>query len=113
MAINGAFQAKGKTTRINASTTANTVAIIADSPSNQLRIHNGTAAEVFIHISSSATGNAVIPVANTASYGMVLHNNATNIFTAPGQASTEATVYVSAITASGNAIVYVTPGEGV
>jgi hypothetical protein len=112
MAINAAFQIKGKTTRINVSTTANTVAILADSPSTQLRLHNGTAAEVFIHISSSATGNAVVPVANTASYGLVLHNNQTQIFTAPGQATDVATVYVSAITASGNGIVYVTPGEG-
>jgi hypothetical protein len=102
MANNIAFQEMGKTVRINVSTNANTVAIEADSPCNQLRIHNGTAAEVFI------------PVAGTPNYGMVLHNNATVIVTAPRIATVEGgyTFYVSGIVASSTAILYVTPGEG-
>jgi hypothetical protein len=112
MANNIPFQVKGKTTRINVTTTANTVAILADNPSNQLRIHNGTGTEVFINVSTLSNGAAVIPVAGTPDYGMVLHNNATIIITAPSQASSSATVYVSAIVATGTATVYVTPGEG-
>jgi hypothetical protein len=112
MANNIPFQVKGKTTRINVTTTANTVAILADNPSNQLRIHNGTAAEVFINVSTLSNGAAVIPVAGTPDYGMVLHNNQTIIITAPSQATNTSTVYVSGIVATGTATVYVTPGEG-
>ena len=112
MANNIAFQTKGKTTRINVTTTANTVAILADNPSNQLRIHNGTAAEVFIRLGTGSSDAVVIPVAGTPDYGMVLHNNQTIIVTTPSQASSTATTYVSAIVASSTAIIYVTPGEG-
>ena len=112
MANNIAFQAMGKTTRINVTTTANTVAILSDSSANQVRIHNGTAAEVFIRLSNSSSDAAVIPVAGTPSYGMVVHNNATVILTAPKQATNTATLYVSAIVASGTATLYDTPGEG-
>jgi hypothetical protein len=52
-------------------------------------------------------------VAGTPGYGIVLHNNATIIVTAPrvpGNATPQ--FYVSAITATGTGIVYVTPGEG-
>jgi len=112
MANNIAFQVQGKTTRINVNTSANTVAILSDSPANQVRVHNGTAAEVFIRLSNSSTGDAVIPVAGTPAYGVVLHNNSTIILTAPAQATNTATLYLSAIVATGNAIVYVTPGEG-
>jgi len=114
MANNIPFQEMGKTVRINVSTAANTVAVIADSPCNQLRIHNGTGAEVFIRCGTTSTSNVAIPIAGTSNYGTVLHNNATNIFTAPRIATAEGgyTFYVSAIVASGNAVVYVTPGEG-
>jgi len=112
MANNIAFQVQGKTTRINVNTSANTVAILSDSPANQVRVHNGTAAEVFIRLSNSSTGDVVIPVAGTPAYGVVLHNNSTVILTAPAQATNTATLYLSAIVATGNAIVYVTPGEG-
>ena len=112
MANNIAFQVQGKTTRINANTAANTVAILSDSPANQVRVHNGTASEVFVRLSNSSTGDAVIPVGGTPAYGMVLHNNTTIILTAPAQASNTATLYLSAIVASGTGIVYATPGEG-
>jgi hypothetical protein len=112
MANNIPFQPKGKTTRINLTTSANTVAVLADNPSNQLRIHNGTANEVFVRIGTSSTDNVAIPVAGTPSYGFVLHNNATTTITAPGQATSGNTCYVSGIVASGTGIIYVTPGEG-
>ena len=112
MANNIPFQAQGKTTRINVTTSANTVSILSDSPCNQVRIHNGTAAEVFIRLGTGATDNAVIPTAGTPAYGTVLHNNSTVIFTAPKQATNVASLYVSAIAPTGTAIIYVTPGEG-
>lgn len=114
MANNIPFQVQGKTTRINVTTAANTVSILADSPCNQLRIHNGTAAEVFIRVGTESTDAAVIPVAGTPAYGTVLHNNQTIIITSPKQAANTAanSVYVSALVASGTATVYVTPGEG-
>jgi hypothetical protein len=112
MANNIAFQAQGKTTRINVSTTANTVSILSDSPCNQVRIHNGTAAEVFIRLGTGSTDDAVIPVAGTPAYGTILHNNQTVVFTAPKQSTNVASLYVSAIVSTGTAIVYVTPGEG-
>jgi hypothetical protein len=112
MANNIAFQAQGKTTRINVSTTANTVSILSDSPCNQVRIHNGSAAEVFIRLGTASTDDAVIPVAGTPAYGTILHNNQTVVFTAPKQSTNVASLYVSAIVSTGTAIVYVTPGEG-
>jgi len=112
MANNIPFQAQGKTTRINVTTSANTVSILSDSPCNQVRIHNGTAAEVFIRLGTGATDDAVIPTAGTPAYGTVLHNNSTVIFTAPKQATNVASLYVSAIAPTGTGIVYVTPGEG-
>ena len=112
MANNIAFQVNGKTTRINVATSANTVAVLSDSPSNQVRVHNGTAGEIFIRLSNSSTGDVVIPVAGTPSYGVVLHNNSTIILTTPAQSSNTATLYLSAIAASGTGIVYATPGEG-
>lgn len=112
MANNIAFQIKGRTTRINLTTSANTVPVLADSPCNQVRVHNGTASEVFVQLSSSPTNNAVIPVAGTPSYGMVIHNNQTVVLTAPGAVDNTAILYVSGIVATGTGILYVTPGEG-
>jgi hypothetical protein len=113
MANNIPFQEMGKTVRINVSTTANTVAVIADSPCSQLRIHNETNNEVFIRCGTTSTSDAVIPVAGTPSYGIVLHNNDSIVLTAPrvpGNATPQ--FYVSAIMATGTGIIYVTPGEG-
>jgi len=114
MANNIAFQIQGKTTRINATTTANTVSILSDSPCNQLRVHNGTAAEVFFRVGTTSSDAVVIPVAGTPSYGAILHNNQTVVITTPKQCANVAasSIYFSAIVASGTGTVYVTPGEG-
>ena len=112
MANNIAFQVMGKTTRIDANSVANTVSILSDSPCNQVRIHNGSAVEVFVRLGTSSGDSAVIPVAGTPGYAAILHNNSTVVFTAPKQATSAASLYVSVITASANAVVYVTPGEG-
>ena len=112
MANNIPFQVQGKTTRINVTTTANTVSILSDSPCNQVRIHNGTAADVFVRLGTASTEDAVIPVAGTPADGFVIYNNATVIMTAPKQCSNVTALYVSAIVASSTATLYVTPGEG-
>jgi len=113
MANNIAFQEMGKTVRIDLTTTANTVAVVADSPCSQLRIHNGTAGEVFVRCGTTSSAAVAIPVAGTPNYGMVLHNNGTIIVTAPRQATgTTYTFYVSGIVATGTGILYATPGEG-
>jgi len=113
MANNIPFQEMGKTVKIESSSTANTVAVTADSPCNQVRIHNGSAAEVFIRLGTTSTSNAAIPVAGTPEYGMLLHNNSTHVFTAPRSTSNSGgyVFFVSTISAS-NTVVYVTPGEG-
>jgi hypothetical protein len=113
MANNIPFQQMGKSVRINVSTTANTVVIVADSPCGQLHIHNGTANEIFFRCGTASNSDVVIPVAGTPGYGMVLHNNQTMVVSAPrvpGNATPQ--FYVSVIAASGTGIAYVTPGEG-
>ena len=116
MANNIAFQPMGKTVFISlTANVANTVVVTADSPCSQLLIHNGTANDAFMSFSPTSTTavSAVIPVAGTPSYGMVLKASAVNIRTVPGIATsnTVTTLNVSVISASaGN--VYVTPGEG-
>ena len=112
MSTSTPFLIKGGTTRINLTTTANTVPILADGPCSQVRLHNGTAAEVFVRLSTSAGNDAVIPVAGTPSYGMVMHNNTTWIVTVPGEVDTTPQVWISGIVAAGTGILYVTPGEG-
>ena len=113
MANNIAFQPMGKTTRLNVTTTSAEVAVNADSPCNQVRIHNGTAGEMFLRFSPTTGSAAVIPASGTPAYGIVLHNNQTAVFTVP-QSFTSATnsLYVSAIVATGTGILYITPGEG-
>jgi hypothetical protein len=114
MANNIPFQPMGKTTFINLPTinTANTVAINADSPCCQVRVHNGTANDVYLAFSQNSTV-AVVPVAGTPNYGTVLKGNTISIFTCPQVATgtTTPTLTLSAIS-SGVGNVYVTPGEG-
>jgi hypothetical protein len=114
MANNIAFQPMGKTVYINlpSAGTANTVAINADSPCCQVKIHNGTANDVYLAFSQNSTV-AVIPVAGTPSYGTVLKGNTLAIFTVPQAAPgvITPTLTVSAIS-SGTGNILVTPGEG-
>lgn len=113
MANNIPFQEMGKTVRVDLTTAANTVAITADSPCNQLRLHNGTGGEIFVRCGKTSDDTVSIPVAGTPNYGMVIHNNATVIVTAPRQPTgTTYTFYVSGIVAAGTGILYATPGEG-
>ena len=114
MANNIPFQPMGKTVLINLPTinTANTVAINADSPCSQVKIHNGSTNDVYLAFSQNSTV-AVIPIAGTPSYGVVLKGNALAIFTGPQSATgtLTPTLTISAISA-GVGSIFVTPGEG-
>ena len=113
MANNIPFQPMGKTYRANLTTTTTEIAVNADSPCNQVRVHNGTAGEIFVRFNATATNAAAVPVVGTPAYGMIMHNNATAIFTAPQAFSSGvSTLYVSGIVATGTGVMYVTPGEG-
>ena len=114
MANNIAFQPMGKTVLVSlTANVANAVTITADSPCNQIRVHNGTANDAYasFYQSNLTAVPAVIPVAGTPSYGMVVKGNALAVFTAPQIATASPSLTISLISASaGN--VYVTPGEG-
>jgi hypothetical protein len=112
MANNISFQAMGKTYLANVSTTSVEVAINADSPCNQLRIHNDGQTNAHIRFSATSGNAASIPAVGTPAYGMAMHPGTVEIFTVP-QAfnNTTATCYVSAIS-TGAIQLWMTPGEG-
>lgn len=111
MANNIAFQATGNTFVIVTST-ANTAVnkeVTGLTPSNQYRITSANTT-VFVRVSES-NANAVLPTATTSQPGLWLTNGQTAVVTAQ-QTSVTKTVYVSAISAEANGVVYITPGEG-
>jgi len=114
MANNIAFQPMGKTVLVAlTANVANAVTITADSPCSQIRLHNGTANDAYasFYQSNLTAVPAVIPVAGTPSYGMVIRGNATTVSSVPQVATSTPSLTVSLISAStGN--VYITPGEG-
>jgi len=113
MANNIAFQPMGKTYKIEApsANTAVTIAVNADSPSNQYYLSNHHAAGkgCYVRISTSNVA-AVVPTA-AGQYSMLVPPSTRLVFTGP-QCSTTKTVYVSMIGEDNNAEIYVTPGEG-
>ena len=113
MANNVRFQPMGLSVRLDAITASSTeVSVNALTPCNQIRVHNG-ANPIAIRFSATTGQAAAFPTAGSPEYGMVMHQNATEIFTVPQAAiSTQATLYVSAISTSGGSTVYLTPGEG-
>ena len=114
MANNIPFQAMGPTVAVTA-TTANTqgnvVTINAVSPCQQYFVSNPDVNNgVFVAYGESSGITANIP---TSSPQNVIYIPAYSykVFTGP-QCNTTKTVYACCISASGNAVVYVTPGEG-
>ena len=113
MANNIAFQPMGKTYRLNLTTSSAELAINAYTPCNQVRVHNGTAAEVAVRFSQTSGAAAVFPVSGTPSDSVVIHSNQTQVFTVPQASVTaQSTLYVSGIVGSGSGYIYITPGEG-
>lgn len=113
MANNIAFQPMGKTYKIEAPTanTAVTLAIYADSPSNQYYLSNHEAAGKgnYVRISTSNVA-AILPTA-AGQYAMLVPPSTRVVFTGP-QCTNTTPVYVSLIGENNNAEIYVTPGEG-
>jgi len=112
MANNIRFQPMGKTYLANVSTSNVEVAINADSPCNQLRIHNDGQTNAHIRFSSTTGSAAAIATTSTPAYGVVVHPGTVEIFTTPQSAnSSVASCYVSAIS-TGAIQLWMTPGEG-
>lgn len=112
MANNIAFQPMGKTYEVLATdaNTAVTIAVVADSPVQQYHIVNpSTTDTVFVRISGSNV-DAAIPT-DEGEYGVAIPPFADRVLT-QYQSAPSANVYVSVIGANANALVYVTPGEG-
>ena len=114
MANNTAFQPMGKTYQVTGNVTANTITITADSPVNQYLVvshekTNGTGVPIYVRISASNV-NAALPT-SAGGYGIPIAPGSHMVFSGP-QVSPNTSVYFSAITESGTAEVYVTPGEG-
>ena len=118
MANNIAFQPMGKTIQITAAVgTANTLAITADSPSNQYLVvshekTNGTGHPIYVTIASTPT-NAAIPSGNNsnASYSIPIPPGSMFVFTGP-QCNLTKPVYISVIAENDSPELYITPGEG-
>ena len=112
MANNIAFQPMGKTYRVLAPTanTAVIVTVVADSPVQQYHVANpSTTDTVFVRISGTSS-NAVVPT-NAGAYGVAIPPMADRVLT-QYQSAPSANVYVSVIGTEANALIYVTPGEG-
>lgn len=95
MANNIKFQAMGQSVRLNAITASSTeVSVNALTPCNQIRVHNG-ANQIAIRFSATTGQAAAFPTAGSPEYGIVMHQNATEIFTVPQSSiSAQATLYV-------------------
>ena len=113
MANNIPFQPMGKTYQIQAPTanTAVTIAVYADSPSQQylLATHVDASKPCYVRISTSNVA-AVLPNA-AGQYAMLVPPSSRIIVTGP-QCTNASPVYVSLISENNGGEIYVTPGEG-
>lgn len=114
MANNIAFQPMGNTYRIVLPTanTAVTVAVTANSPSNQYLINNHDASNkpVYVRV-GDANVTATLPASGTPGNTIPVPASTKYVVTGPQTSSTK-TVFVSAIAEHNNAEVFITPGEG-
>jgi hypothetical protein len=115
MANNIAFQAMGKTVRIQATGPANTESqvftITASSTSNQYYLANdGVNNFVYVWISPTNNFNVALPD-NGPVYVIPLPPFSYKVITGP-QVSQSANVYAKIIGDSTNSACYITPGEG-
>jgi hypothetical protein len=113
MANNIAFQPMGKTYKISAPTanTAVTIAVYADSPSNQYYFSNHEAAGKGCYVRVSTTNVAAVLPDASGQYSILIPPSTRLVFTGP-QVTNSSPVYVSMIGENNNSEVYVTPGEG-
>lgn len=114
MANNIAFQPMGKTYKITANNAGpQIIQFGADYPVNQYLLvsHEAAAGQPSYVRLSATSANATAPTSNTGGYGIPIPPLTTIVFTGP-QCSATANVFFSAITESGSAEIYITPGEG-
>jgi len=110
MGIN-AFTPSGNTVTFLADTTAPTAVQVVSSTlgGNQYRVIN-TSSTTLVHLgfganAATANSNATIPGANSAASMPILPNTDEILTFTPN-------MYVTGITGSGNATIYITPGDG-
>ena len=115
MAINGAFQPLGKTYKLAANVTSQSVAVTADNFSGQyLFVSHENAASglpVYVRISTQSGLTIATPAAGTPQYAIPIPQDTMKVLTGP-QCSPNQTVYIYFISESGTPELYVTPGEG-
>lgn len=105
------FQPTGKTFVANVSGSINTINVVSDAPSNQLRIYSPSA-DVVVRF-GNAVGNSIVslPVVGTPAYGMPVVGGGTEIFTV-GPTTNVTVSMTTTLGNSGTSLVYITPGEG-
>jgi len=115
MAYNQAFYPMGRTFVLSGTTTNQSANIYADSPCAQYLFVNhevaSTGQPVYVRISSTAGNNAAVANATSGNYGVPIRPAESLVLSGP-QCSSSANVFITFITATGTANVYVTPGEG-
>ena len=116
MANNIAFQAMGKTYQANATTTSQSINLLADMPCNQLLVSShentaGTGKPVYFTVGNSSV-TCTVPTAGSPQYAFVVSPGSTRVYTMPRQFTTTDGLYIAFRTESGTAECYFTPGEG-
>jgi hypothetical protein len=108
-----AFQPMGKTFVLVGNSTNQTVTVSADSPVSQYLFVShevaSTGQPVYVRISPTSGNAAAVPNAASGNYGIPIRPGSDIVLTGPNSTGN---VYISFLTATGTANVYVTPGEG-
>lgn len=115
MSIIGSFYPMGRTFVLSGTTTNQSANIYADSPSGQYLFINhevaSTGQPVYVRISATSGNNAAVANATSGNYGVPIRPAESIVLSGP-QCSSGSNVFITYITATGTASVYVTPGEG-
>ena len=108
-----AFQPMGKTYVLVGNSTSQTVTITADSPVSQYLFVNhelaSTGQPLYVRISRTSGNAAAVPNATSGNYGIPIRPAESLVLSGPNSTGN---VYISFLTSTGTANVYVTPGEG-
>jgi hypothetical protein len=119
MAWNNPFQPMGKTYKANATTTSQTMQILANGPCSQVMISShentaGTGKAVYLAFGNS-TITVTAPTNGTAQNCIVIPPNTSKAYTIPNGFTNDAntSIYVAFIVESSTGECYITPGEGI
>jgi hypothetical protein len=111
VASNIAFQATGPSVVLSAGATTSNVEVTVDTPAQQFSITNTGSAAVAIAFGRTNAVTAAFPTSGNAQDVHVIPGSSRVVITGI-QASTNNTVYVAGIAASGTCVLYICPGEG-